>query len=302
MRTDFIELNATRNRETAELADAYASHRDRVMQLIRGTVNDLTGGDASSCSSAVLLGPGNCLDVDFSELSDLFQTLHLVDLDRTAVHDGISASGLSFDRMQIHAPVDIAEPLLSLTGEHFAPGADGLGNALEVLQQLSSENGVADIPEADVVVSLCVFSQILDALQQIISDRHPIFAHALKSVRIGHLRRMLSMLRPGGVAIFVTDIVSSDTAPELKSATTESMPDLVKKLVEEQNFFSGTNPAMVLADLNMLSRLPNGADTVHTIDPWPWQMGERTYAVYALRIQKKLPLQDEGPQEMPVTG
>jgi hypothetical protein len=100
---------------------------------------------------------------------------------------------------------------------------------------------------------------------------------------------MLNMLRPGGVAIFITDIVSSDSAPQLTSVEPADLSDLVKKLVEEQNFFSGTNPANVLADLNVLSRLPDGPDTVHTLDPWLWHVGNRVYAVYGMRIQRKLP-------------
>jgi hypothetical protein len=74
---------------------------------------------------------------------------------------------------------------------------------------------------------------------------------------------MLNMLRPCGVAIFITDIVSSDSAPQLTS-------------VEP-------------ADLNVLSRLPDGPDTVHTLDPWLWHVGNRVYAVYGMRIQRKLP-------------
>ena len=67
---------------------------------------------------------------------------------------------------------------------------------------------------------------------------------------------------------------------------------MLKKLLDSQNFFSGTNPATVLTDLNVLARLPDGPEAVHTIDPWPWHLGNRTYAVYGLRFQKKLPLEE----------
>lgn len=263
------------------------------MKLIKATVADLTGQPNGRCSSIVLLGAGNCLDVDLIALSEMFQTIHLVDLDESAVHQAVTNSGVSPSQFLIHAPADIAEPLLSLTERDFRDTDDNREQAIQLLQQLASENVIADLPEADVVVSLCVFTQILDALQTLVTDRHRVFGHALKSVRIGHLRRMLGMLRPGGVAVFVTDVVSSDTAPQLKAATSDNISDLVKQLVNEKNFFSGTNPAVVLADLNLLSRLPNGADTVHTLDPWPWRMGDRTYAVYALRIQKRMPVQEE---------
>lgn len=296
MRTDFIEKNAGRNRETQGLRAGYEDHRRRVMQLIDATVKDLVGTGDGSCSSIVLLGAGNCLDVDLPALAQQFQHIHLVDVDKTAVYDAVADSGIPGERVQIHAPVDVAEPLLSLTSRDFDAAANQEA-VINVLQQLSSENGMAEVPESDIVVSLCLFSQLLDTLQHIIDGSHSMFEHAVKAIRVGHLRRMLSMLRPGGVAVFVTDVVSSATAPELKNSTDSDLPDLVRKLVNEKNFFSGTNPALVLADLNVLSRLPMGPDTLHTIDPWPWHIGERTYAVYAMRAQKKLPVAEA--EEMP---
>lgn len=297
MRSDLTDIHRIRNRETADLSESYSGHRTRVMQLISATVTDLSGSPSGTCASIALLGAGNCLDIDLQETAKLFDTLHLVDLDESALQTAVKASPIPAERFQLHAPVDIAEPLLSLTRHDFEPTEGGPGQPVELLQQLASENGVSEVPEADVVVSLCVYSQILDALQQVMAEDHPYFPHALKSVRIGHLRRMLNMLRPGGVAIFVTDIVSSDTAPELRSADQRDLPELVKQLISDRNFFSGTNPAMVLNDLNMLSRLPGGADTVHTLDPWLWQMGERIYAVYAMRIQKKMPVQEAPPED-----
>lgn len=299
MRTDLIQLNIDHNRSTENLHDSFAGHRAMVMKLINATVQDLTGQPDGRLSSLILLGAGNCHDVDLPLLARQFGTLHFVDLDPVATDRAISAAELPAETCRRHAPLDIAEPLLSLTGRDFAAEPDNRDHVLKVLQALSSANGMAEVPEADVAVSLCVFSQLLDALQRIIDGRHPSFGHALKSVRLGHLRRMLNMLRPGGVAIFITDIVSSNTAPELADATADDLPGLVKRLVEERNFFSGTNPANVLADLNMLSRLPDGPDTVHTLDPWLWQVGDRTYAVYGMRIQKKPPVQEQPPELPP---
>ena len=277
MRRELVEARIALNRQTQDLVDSFRGHREMVMNLIRATVQDLSSAEAPKCSSAVLLGAGNCLDVDLAELSTLFSKIHLVDLDRDAVGQAMKNAGLTSEQIQILAPADIAEPLLSLTDE-FIDALD-TESSPELLTQLASENGVADVPEADVVVSLGVMSQLFDSLQQLVTDRHPLFTNLVQAVRLGHLRRMLSMLRQGGVGILVTDVVSSDTAPELKSSTPETLPPLVRQLVSSGNFFSGTNPATVLRDLNILSRLPNGAESVHTIDPWLWELGDRTYAV-----------------------
>ncbi|MCP4785043.1 MAG: hypothetical protein GY903_26720 [Fuerstiella sp.] len=288
MRSDLAQTHIDRNRETEDLTTAYTSHRDRIMQLISSTAADLGDGEDQKCSSIVLLGAGNCLDVDAAAVADLFRTIHLVDLDETAVQSVVNSHPEQMDQFRIHAPADIAEPLLSLTSRDFQPEEENREHCIKVLQALSSENGVSDVPEADVVVSLCVLSQMVGSLSGLIGEDHPTFVNALRAVRVGHLRRMLSLLRPGGVAIFVSDIVSSDTAEQLKTATAEQMPEIVRTLVAEKNFFSGTNPSVVLSELNVLSRLASGPDTVHTIDPWTWHMGNRTYAVYAFRIQKKM--------------
>lgn len=289
MRTDLINLNRQRNEDTSGMAEVYAEHRAKVMQLITATVGQLAP-ENNRCSSVVLLGSGNCLDVDLPKLATLFDTLHLVDIDETASRNAVQESGVNNDQIRIHAPEDIAEPLLSLASRDFEPLEDNREHCIKVLQALSSENGVADVPEADVVLSLCVYTQLVDALAHIVHREHPAFQNALKALRIGHLRRMVNMLRTGGVAIFVTDVVSSATANELDTATDESLSEVIRDLVNKGNFFAGTSPAAVLNDLNVLSRLPTGPETVHTIDPWLWNLGDRKYAVYALRIQKRIPL------------
>lgn len=295
MRSDLLNLCVTHNSDTKTFADQYSAHRSRVMQLIESTANDLTGSPDSECSSLVLLGAGNGNDFDLNQLARRFKTLHLVDADAAAVETCVDSFDSQSATVQVHAPADIAQPLLSLTSRDFEPSEENREHCINVLQHLSAENAIADIPEADVVVSLTVFSQILEALGRIIPQNHQAFLNALKAVRIGHLRRMLNMLRPGGVAIFVTDVASSETAPELADATNETLGQLIPKLVETGNFFSGTNPSMVLGDLNILSRTKSGPDTVHTIDPWLWEMGEHKRAVYAFRIQRRLPEEQEEP-------
>jgi hypothetical protein len=291
VRQDFLGNQQERNRETLELSDSYQGHREQVMKLIRATVKDLNGAEDGQCSSVILLGAGNCLDVDLPTLAKQFAKIHLVDVDAMAVTTAAQQSGVS-GQCEIHAPADIAEPLMSLTTRDFSLDPSNNEHSVNVLQALTSEHGVADVPPADVVISLCVFSQIVETFGRLVGEDHPVFGHGLKAIRLGHLRRLLSMLRPGGVAVFISDVVSSDTSDELKTATLQSTPELVKKLVNAGNFFSGANPALMLADLNMLTRLPGGPESVHTIDPWPWRMGDRVYAVYAFRIQKAQPVKE----------
>lgn len=284
MRSDLQKLQLKRNEESRDLRDSFQGHREKVMQLITSTATQILQDETAKLPNLVLLGAGNCLDVDLSELQTRFDTIHLVDVDGDSLVDAATAS-VARDQCDVHAPIDVAAPLMSLTTRDFEP-ADSEALAT-TLQMLSTDAVAPEIPESDVVVSLCLLSQLVDTLSGIIGENHAAFSYALKAVRIGHLRRMLTMLRPGGVAILISDVVSSATAPELVDAEESDIPELVRKLVDSRNFFSGTNPAIVLAELNVLTKTAGGPESVHTIDPWKWQPGNRTFAVYGMRIQKK---------------
>ncbi len=290
MRQDFLNLQCEINSRQFRERSSSDNHREMVMKLIAATVTDLVGHESKPCSSIVLLGAGHCVDVDLKRLSQLFSVIHLVDLDRNAVDDAVKASALPTDKLKVHAPIDVAEPLLSLTGMDFNQDEANFEHRVNVLQHLSRDNAVLDIPEADVVVSLCLFTQLIDTLRCLVPEGHASYESTVKAVRIGNLRRMLSMLRLGGVAIFLTDMASSDTSDLLESATDETIGDVVRQLVSEENYCQATNPSLLLADLNVLSRLPNGPESIHTTDPWLWRLGDRILAVYGSRIQKKLPV------------
>ena len=290
MRNDLQQHYQKRNEENRDLLESFQSHREKVMQLIIETATQLLQDESAKMPSVALLGAGNCLDVDLNRLQERFLTVHLVDVDGDSIAMAASESA-NPAQCELHAPFDIASPLMSLTRQDFeATNTEAMAAAL---QALSAENIANPIVEADVVVSLCLLSELVETLSGIIGENHTAFPNALKAVRIGHLRRMLNMLRPGGVAILISDVVSSVTAPELADAKESELPDLVQKLVTARNFFSGTNPATVLAELNLLTKTAGGPESVHTIDPWKWQLGERAFAVYGMRIQKTQPEFDE---------
>lgn len=286
MRPDFQQHYQKRNEDSRGLLESFQGHREKVMDLITHTATQLLQDKNSKMASVALLGAGNCLDVDLNKLQERFETIHLVDVDGDSIAMAASASA-NPAQCELHAPFDVASPLMSLSRRDFeVTNSEAMATAL---QALSAEDIANPIIEADVVVSLCLLSQLVETLSGIIGENHAAFSNALKAIRVGHLRRMLNMLRPGGVAILISDVVSSVTAPELIDVEESELPDLVRKLVGARNFFSGTNPALVLAELNLLTKTAGGPESVHTIDPWKWQPGERTFAVYGMRIQKTQP-------------
>lgn len=297
MRHDLIRTQQQRNAETADAGDGYADHRDNVMRLIMASAAELRPDAETPCDSIALLGIGNGLDVDLPQIATCFRNIHLVDVDDTAVLRLVTQNPEISGVIWPHAPIDIASPLLSLTSRDFRAVDENIEHCTEVLQQLSKETFQGDLEpgSCDVVASLCVLSQLVGSLAEIINSDHPAFINAVKAMRIGHLRRMLNLLKPGGIAVLVTDVVSSDTAPEILSTSAEELSDLLKQLVSDRNFFTGTNPAQLLSDLNVLERLPQGPETVQVFDPWIWNLGPRSYAVNAVRFQARRPADADSP-------
>ena len=293
MRPDLKRTQQQRNLDTLDADEQFEAHRQIVMRLIEASASELTQGEQSMCQAVALLGVGNGNDIDLSALASRFDKIHLVDVDDSAVMRLVTDHPQIADSLWPHSPVDVAWPLLSLTSRDFRESADDADdNSVKVLQSLSNEEVETDIENAscDVVVSLCLLSQLVGSLGEIIGDQHPALGNAIKAIRMGHLRRMLNLLRPGGIGVLISDVVSSDTAPEIESTAEAELDELVRKLVDSGNFFSGTNPAQILADLNILERLSGGPETAQVFDPWIWNPGPRRYAVTAIRFQKKRPV------------
>jgi hypothetical protein len=208
----------------------------------------------------------------------------LLDLDREAVESGVNvAESLQTSRVQIVAPVDLASPLATTTAASWS-GADSIA---QLCQRLVNPLAVLPVAPADVVVSTCVLSQILSGLTQSVTDKHPQFLSLIQAVRRGHLVRMLQLLKPGGRGILISDFVSSETTPGLPSIDDASLPKLLAQALATGNFFSGLHPGVMLQDLGTAPGVASSVDSPVMTAPWRWQMGPRTYAVYAITFRKK---------------
>ncbi|MFT5326875.1 MAG: hypothetical protein ACI8P0_004758, partial [Planctomycetaceae bacterium] len=78
-----IDIEAEQRRRNEESRDAwhrYARHRERVTELLLGTVSDTSlECDSTRTRRLCLLGAGNCNDVDLKRLAETFDEIHLVD-------------------------------------------------------------------------------------------------------------------------------------------------------------------------------------------------------------------------------
>ena len=253
------------------------------MRLIAAAATDVLSRRSDNASTDQLtisiVGAGNCQDIDLNVLAELFTEVRLIDIDAAALNLAVSKfpPGVA-SRIRVFAPFDIAAPLLSdaaLMESHS-------GSRAAFLSALETPSTVGKIPVSDVVVSACVLSQLIDTASQIVSPAAPEFLSLIQAVRRGHLARLLELTVAGGRTLLITDLVSSDTVPALNQTPASELPKLMFQCLQTGNFFSGLSPAVMQHDLQTIPAFVERCASFQILPPWPWQLGPRTFAVYAV--------------------
>lgn len=234
------------NRGSAGLWAGYARHRSKVTDCVLAHALTTPG-------RLVVLGAGNCNDLELSKVVAAFTEVHLVDIDAVAMEAGVERQGMqSATGLRLHGGEDVRLPL----------DAGSLG-----------QNG------ADVVMSSALLSQLISGA---VDEGQPV--EDLLRLRDTHLQTMLGLLRPGGHGLLINDMVSSDTCPQLKITPHDRLSTLLPTLLEERNFFTGCNP---LAIVERLNGPQVGATGVVVSSPWRWDVGTRSYLVCAVSFRRR---------------
>ncbi|MFO1003386.1 MAG: hypothetical protein U0936_23880 [Planctomycetaceae bacterium] len=263
------------------ILQTYGHHQQKTMELVLSASTEF---DTLSGRSVSVLGAGNCMDLDLSLLASLFEKVNLLDIDRAALETGVKAlTAVLLSRLQIIAPVDLAFPLATATASELSDN----DRVEQMCRKLEAPLAGLPVSPADVVVSTCVLSQMISAVSQLVTDKHPRFLSLIQAVRRGHLVRILQMLKPGGRGILISDLVSSESTPEMTSIGDSDLPQLLAQALAQGNFFSGLHPGVMLQDLKSSPEIAGAIEASALTAPWRWQMGPRTYAVYAVTFRKK---------------
>ena len=277
---DLIQEQARRNTEADAAWRLYAQHRERVTQLL---LNARTPTGERLC----LLGAGNLNDLDLAALSSVFREIVLVDVDTVALRRGLSRQGFAEDaRFQVLAPTDVSGVFAELSQ---------LASSQQVREEAidSCLRAIAQIPDwaeqvrCDVVASIGLLTQLIDGVLRSIGESHPRSWELVSAIRTQHLRLMLKLAIPGGAAVLVTEVVSSDSCPALLSVGEDKLLELLRREIAARNFFTGTNPAALQELLRTEPSLAEQLSHTQFTEPWLWSFLTRTYAVYALTMRKR---------------
>ena len=275
---DLIQEQARRNTEADSAWALYAPHRARVTQLLLDALSSMG-------ERLCLLGAGNLNDLDLATLSTAFREIVLVDVDAAALRRGLSRQGLAEDaRFRVMAPTDVSGVFAELAAmkNDRQVGDEAIDGCLRTLAQ---SHGLVEHGRYDVVASVGLLTQLIDGVNRSVGESHPRSWELVAAVRMQHLRLMLELTASGGTAVLVTEVVSSDSCPELLSVNEENLAKLVRHEVAARNFFTGTNPAALQQLLRTEVKLAEQLANVRFTEPWLWLFLARTYAVYGLTMR-----------------
>lgn len=275
---DLIAEQCRRNVVADDAWALYSAHRERVTRT-------LLDARTVSAERLCLLGAGNLNDFDLGALLAAFREIVLVDLDPDALPRGLTRQGLAGDgRIRIVAPVDVSGVFTELTEMENAQTREAaIERCLRTLAQIPDIDWSG---RCDVVASVGLLTQLIDGVTRTIDESHPRSWEIVSALRMQHLRLMLELTAPGGAAVLVTEVVSSDSCPALLSVSETKLPDLLRREIAARNFFTGTNPAALQQLLRTEISLAGQLASVRFSEPWLWTFFARTYAVFAVTMRK----------------
>ncbi|MGQ0846700.1 MAG: hypothetical protein ACT4QF_21475 [Sporichthyaceae bacterium] len=242
-----IRLN---NTSTADNWELYEGHRQKVCALLENAAR--TCGARSSVPHLIVMGAGNCNDVDLNFLIGKFASIHLLDVDGQAMESGLSRQHVERSRVHLYGGKNLA---------------------------LSNTGGDLHLDGPAVVFSAAILSQmILDLICPVGSPREVVLEDIV-ALRGQHLALMMALAQPGGACVLVNDLVSSVTVPGLFRES--NLSELMSRCLDTGNFFTGSNPVAIRQQITQMA----GKDIadLRICAPWIWRMGSEMWRLaYAI--------------------
>jgi hypothetical protein len=266
-----------KHRQSADLSELYARHRERVMALIPA---DPEGG------TLCVLGAGKCDDLDLPRLAHRFARIHLVDLDGEALEGARDRQPSRVrDAIVLHGGVDLSGLLEHLDewGDAF-PDDDALHQAV-----FSAPPAVVDPLGGpfDVTLSTCVLSQLVLPFQKAWAAPEETWAKLTAATTAVHVGSLARATASQGAVSLVFDVLSCDSASELIALRDHPSEEL-QASVEAQ----ARSGAVVLEPdpFTLLSLIGNSGLAAppgpQPTGPWLWDIGPTTQLVYAIGFRR----------------
>lgn len=284
----FIEQQKMANADTRDKYEVYKHHRDKSTNLILSLQK---GG------KILIIGAGNCNDVDLVTFTQNFSEVHLLDIDEEALNFGIKHQlGSQTHNVSLHITdvTQIADSYNKLLKNPFHSTANRNINALRNL----SFPSVPSLKEAfNIVVSQCIISQIVEPAVRLWTKekdlkKAKLFKTLAGELVVAHLKEMAAYLSKGSTGVVITDVVSSEAVGNFSEHTIQ---DILyncyynsTSLIYGKNLF-GTNIVNIFhsykKDLSTIIQLE--VANPQNAPAWIWEMSKtKQYIVQGFIFQK----------------
>jgi hypothetical protein len=262
------------NAQSRDQWAGFSGHRAQVSKL-------LGAGSKGDLSRLCVLGAGNTNDLDLPSLLEAHREVHLVDLDPLALEAGAFRQGKAHEpRLHLHGGLDVTAMVDAFA--RWSP-LDPVSVAdLEAMVDWPRRRLPMTLPGLfDVVGSTCLLSQIVGNAFVALDENHPQLDDAVGAIRLGHLRLLAELARPGGRVVLISDVVNSERVPELLNLAESDLPGFLKERSEKGGTIRGMNPFKIMNVFRRDPVLASKIAGIEVISPWRWKLHQRVYLVWA---------------------
>jgi hypothetical protein len=287
-----LDEQQRRNRMSRDNWSRAEPHRAIVTEMLiaaRPLTPDLSSpwGARAGRARLAVLGAGNCNDLDLPRLIEEFEHVELIDLDGESLAWGVNQQGVAGDaQLTLHGGVDLSG-LVEVAGGWSTSNGLGEHELDECLTRAAAVRLPLPAGSCSVAASVCLLTQMLEPIIAAVKPEHPRFIDVIGAVRRRHLQLLAELSEPGGRFVLVTDVVSSDTCPQLASIAEAQLAAFVGRQIQQRNFFTGVNPFVLRRILETDPAIASMVSDVRLSLPWRWPLGPRTYAVVALTGRRR---------------
>ena len=253
--------------------EAGRQHREIITKLLYRTAK-------SQNDSLCVFGAGPCNDIELELLATAFSNVTLVDFNDEVLQQGVENQvGKEHAAVNVLGGVDLFGASQRL--EQYRESNDE--SLIEQILKEIAEHQPKRLETYDCVASTCMLSQLLFEASEAIDKRHFRFVDVLIAIRLRHIEIMMAALKPGGHGLLITDIVSSESLPDLLEEN--DLKAVLQHAIANQNFLHGLNPQMI-AKVFQHESFAGQLTSVRVSEPWRWTLPSRTYACFAIEFVK----------------
>ena len=265
------------NRRTRNSGSLYLAHRRVVTEVI-------VGSSQVERNRLCVLGAGNANDLDLSVLAQAFGQIHLVDLDSDALSEVARRHPELDGLVTLHGDTDLS----GIAARLDALSRPLLDRAVDLLIDSARRVSPPRIGGPfDVVASTCLLTQLLHSAAAALGGHSARLSEAFEAIRIGHLRLLADLTAPGGAGLLVTDLTSSDDAPEIATAHERDLPALATRLAAAGACFAGIDLGAMEDQLSTDLFFASNVQKVRRLGVWRWRINKtKTFLVGGLSFIK----------------